>query len=66
MPKVKDEIPPTLEFEIGKNQGEDKPERNQDQAMNEALMLAKSKGYNQVSLQTYTPKGFYFLAYDKI
>ena len=56
---------PIIEFEV-KKKIEGKPDKNQDQAMNEALTLAKSKGYNQVSLQTYTPKGFWFMAYDKV
>lgn len=52
---------PIFEFEIKKDAN-----KNQDQAMTEAILLARSKGYNQVSLQTYTPKGYWFMAYDLI
>ena len=57
---------PIFEFEIQKDAGEGKPEKTQDQAINEALTFAKSNGYNQISLQTHTPNGYWFMAYDKI
>ena len=54
--------PKRITFEVNKNIG--KNLISQDEAMIEALRVAKDRGYNKISLQDYTETGFLFLAYS--